>query len=880
MAWAFAVPAAFAAMLHSPAAAAWNDPGRASIAARADPDVPRLDAIDSRNVHNVGNIWLNITNFGLLGSQPGTNAPWSEAPSAQWPAGSGIEYLWSAGLWVGALVDGEPHVSTAQVDMEFRPERGPLGRLYRSSEGSPGGKRAPAFDQDDDGDGRIDEDALDGRDNDGDGRIDEDHAAISNQMFVCEYNDFDPVIRLSLPDHRPLGLVVRQTSMAWDDVEKRDWIAFKLEITTNRREFPEQIHVGLFADPDIGPNRQSARGFDDLVGFWEGDVPVWVGAVQRNVKVSLGYMWDADGDATLSEGYVGFAFLGVERTGYGTNAMNRRVHALEVRNFRSFAGRAAFQAGGDPTNDEQRFMVLNGTAPGSLQGAPGGRTAPASRIPNDYRFVLSTGPFGTLTPGDTLGITAALVIGRGFGELQQVAARAQLAFDGIWVDCDHDSTTGVDGRETPHCGPEETGTIYPIRGPDSNDQRFLIPCDPTCQDVLGGWWRLARCAVQVPADGCIWIDGDCDPSTGVDGAECLVHWYTGVAPPPPSMRLVAAENRVDVLFDNRSERVADPLLDVSDFESYRIWRADDWTRPLGSGVDTGPDPKHWKLMAEYDRRTGIGQDTGLEDLEYTPRVPQHYVEFCREWLQAHAGERPPLLPGFTEAQLDTAIAMANGVRYHRWVDPGFIAGPHADDPPCGLDGACDPIETGSEVVYRRCDRRRRCRATFPPPATGAHYFYSVTATDHQMERRGAALVPTAPGLVGSPQTNFLYVQPPSGTLPARQFEQAEREIYVVPNPATRSSIAGWALDPNNDDPTGIKIEFHHLPAAVGRITVFTLSGDRVQDLPFDCRTSDGTVRWDLVSRNNQEVTSGVYLFVVEADAPGFERFVGKFVVVR
>jgi len=52
----------------------------------------------------------------------------------------------------------------------------------------------------------------------------------------------------------------------------------------------------------------------------------------------------------------------------------------------------------------------------------------------------------------------------------------------------------------------------------------------------------------------------------------------------------------------------------------------------------------------------------------------------------------------------------------------------------------------------------------------------------------------------------------------------------------------------------------------------------VIELPFDGSAGDGSLAWDLLSRNGQEVTSGVYLFSVEVD--GFDRFVGKFVVIR
>ena len=42
----------------------------------------------------------------------------------------------------------------------------------------------------------------------------------------------------------------------------------------------------------------------------------------------------------------------------------------------------------------------------------------------------------------------------------------------------------------------------------------------------------------------------------------------------------------------------------------------------------------------------------------------------------------------------------------------------------------------------------------------------------------------------------------------------------------------------------------------------------------------GTVKWDLVSRNGQDVASGVYMYSVETDDSNFDRFIGKFVVIR
>jgi len=64
------------------------------------------------------------------------------------------------------------------------------------------------------------------------------------------------------------------------------------------------------------------------------------------------------------------------------------------------------------------------------------------------------------------------------------------------------------------------------------------------------------------------------------------------------------------------------------------------------------------------------------------------------------------------------------------------------------------------------------------------------------------------------------------------------------------------------------------------IRIYTLSGDLVEVLYHDGSQGRGTKRWDLVSRNGQDVTSGVYLFSVEPGGSEFNRTIGKFVVIR
>jgi hypothetical protein len=864
-----ALPAFLAAAILGPLPAM----GKGSI--QLPPDDPShrgIIELGGNHIVNCGNILLHLDNRGLIGSAPGSRLPFAGAPSAQWPAGSATEYLYIGGLWVGALKNGEPHVTTAAYQIEWRPGKTELDRIYETREGAPGGARLPAPNADDDQDGKMDEDWLDGRDNDGDGKIDEDFAAVSNQEFFCEFEDTDPAIKANLPDHVPLELHIQQASYCWEDQLVRDFIAFDFRLINYGDAPLDSVCVGFFADCDIGPRGAEDVSNDDEAGFWEGVVSAKLGTQTKNVKLSVGYMFDDDGDEGKSEGYIGLLFLGAQDP-------NQRglPKAVGLKNFRFFSGKASFDQGGDPTNDAERYQVLDGSAPRSLprQEENGFRPEQITKKKDDYRITVSAGKFAELAPGDTLGFQAGLVIGQGFEGMIEHAKQAQLTYDGVYLDCDGDPGTGIQGRETPVCGPANQGLTV----------RY-DPCDSTCDADPSA----ERCSGTVLPDGCRYVNADCRQEaqtgfkTGIDGKECLIHWLIGTAPPPPKMRLLPRESEVDLIFDNRSETTPDLRLNVIDFESYRIWRADNWKRPFGTDVTTGPGSALWMLLAEYDvPRNNIGSDSGFDDIRYQPNIPDRAVDYYREWFKAHPFQKSPDLPGFNQAALDTARQLARGVRFYRFVDPPFVGKASPNDPPCGANGACPPIQRDSQFINRRCDARGRCRETAPPPQSGAHYFYSVTATDHKLEERPAGsgtLVAVGPGLAGEPNSSFSFVDPPTNALTPAQYDRASDEIYVVPNPASREKMEPWKLFPNNGDPTGTKIEFHHLPATSGKVTIFTLAGDRVKELPFDGRTGNGSLKWDLVSRNGQDVTSGVYLYTVESDDAKFKRFVGKFVVIR
>ena len=100
-------------------------------------------------------------------------------------------------------------------------------------------------------------------------------------------------------------------------------------------------------------------------------------------------------------------------------------------------------------------------------------------------------------------------------------------------------------------------------------------------------------------------------------------------------------------------------------------------------------------------------------------------------------------------------------------------------------------------------------------------------------------------------------------------------VTVVPNPYRGS--APWDRPPVFGDPLTRHVDFMHLPKAVATIKIFTLAGDFVAQIVHDGANGNGEASWDLISRNGQEVESGVYLFAV--DSP-LGHQVGKFVIVR
>jgi hypothetical protein len=828
---------------------------------RPGPD--RVFEVEGDFVHNVGALQMTVANFGGFGSAPGSTFPSAHAPSAQWPAGSGNEYLFIGGLWVGALLAGVPAVTTAAYEIEFAPGTSeapnlppadPILTIYRSFEGAPGGARLPSPAADDDQDGSEDEDFLDGLDNDGDGRIDEDYAAVGNQMFSCVYIDYDEQRQQLLTEHRPLNIEVHQRSFQWEETDFDDFVGIEYQIKNVGIDPLEEIYLAFFADSDAGNRDAEEYWLDDCTDFIKTDRCVNLGGRQVPVHMEIGYAYDCDGDEGKVDGYFGVMFLGHSVDPTGESAPPR----VGIATYRAFSGDAPFENGGDPDNDFQRYELLSS----ERIGRPGA-------APKDYRMVVVSGKFLELQPESTLTFQVGFVIGHGLDGMLRNAANAQLTFNGNWFDVDNDAETGVNGRETQICGPvEQPFAVDSCVVEDGQDLEIIsfLPrgqCVYINDDCRQERDAYARCGARSPGATLQ------DYQTGVEGKETQIHWLVGSAPPPPNMRLWTDDNKVHIFWDNFSETVPDISTLKFDFESYRVWRADGWDRPVGTTLANGPPSSLWMMLKEFDQiqtnpnDSPVGDETGLDHIRYqplgryidvpgkgptwvgdlTPVEREDLISSIEQQLLEFPDRDPVPAPGFTIAQVETAVAVA------RW----------------NLG-----MKDGKQYYLYTDDRVH----------SGAHYFYAVSATDHQLIfNPGLNMdIVTGPGKAGSPASNFDFINPVSKAQAEEIYNPDQ--IIVVPNPVSRESLEPWRLNPSKDDPTGIKVEFRNLPKARSTIRIFTLAGDLVETIDHDGGAGNGTATWNLVSRNGQDVTSGVYLFTVDAEEGEFESFTGKFVVIR
>jgi hypothetical protein len=534
----------------------------------------------------------------------------------------------------------------------------------------------------------------------------------------------------------------------------------------------------------------------------------------------------------------------------------------------------------------------------------------AARYLDDYdRYQL-----GTLSGGDLLNKYPSLAN----------AFALQIAYEGVHVlNQPGFPRNDFHGRETPVRRPNGApDSVYTEECPGRESRQVIVNSreyswfDFDCDYCSGPW--------------------DWDAGLGEARLGGLFHktWNAEAPPPNPNLNVSGSYNfsdnpdrrvtptgdhQITLAWDNLSEVTPDPKSECFDFRGYRVWKVSDWTRPVGAA---GPGEADWKLIGEFrlfdyeadsltadsrvvrvPLRSNYAIDTVMVNGERRiekrcPRVfVPNYVRYDSLQHRTVHGDSIPIC-------LDRGDLWDKQSGQVIKPDTGFKCIPDARFPD-GCDGAVGgSVHRGASTCKDSLNRERRDR--YPvgryqfvdrEVKNGFVYFYSVTALDSVTDQ----------GITTELEGRRSAVE--SEAVAPQVSARTGKQVWVVPNPyrgypqiARRSST--WDLTPNASDPTGTHIDFMGLPPGAWTIKIYTLAGDLVAELhstdPVNesLRASktvgspprtvpgynrqqdyanDGQARWNLISRNGQDIVSGIYLFTVDS-SQGSQR--GKFVVIR
>ena len=769
-----------------------------------------MDITDRGPLLQAGRFTMRVTNIGVLGNAF-FNTGLSFDPSFEFPKGSGHELLNHAELWVGAVNEtGERRVSGGPM-LEWRPTLDSSDVVSIANAGDPGTR--PHFD--DDGDGRVDEEILNGKDDDGDGRIDEDIRMPAQQMLAADYTDDQPqAVNYAYPNgerHVPLGLAVHQECYAFPLPGHDNIAGIEFTITNHGTQTLHDLYLGLYADLDSRDRRDTAGHTNDLVEL----VPYhqivnpradslnnggcfWVKQCADHVDGTAAVVRDGSPRSSLPavaivplthttdplSNLLNDAFPGVREA----RLQARAPYKDTTFRYSIFANDAPPGEGGPPITDPDRYAALAGTLPQTNTDNP-----------RDYVVLVSCGPFGRLEPGQQLQFSLALVALTSPDSATADAFDARALFAGTRVNTQPDGprklynvgVSGINGHEICLQPPAGVHFNYDPHCPGK------IGLDPDLiKDVNVPLCRPSTEATEVTygPGGCIWTDLDCDLCTGDDGTDEVRHWELDLRlPPAPVVRATPGDHTVTVAWDNSPEqaiaagRVGAPQFR---FAGYKVYRLDDWTRSSAL-----PEPERWQRIGVYrvDPAQGGSPLSDVTDPSIGP-------------------------------------------------DGGDAGGPHY---PVGR--------------YRFTDVRA---------LDGFDYLYAVTTILRQVTSPAATVPPLE---YESP----FFVSFDARVAPHAAARPAAGRVWVVPNPYR--AHADWEREPVPGDAFTRHVDFMGLPRTRSTIRIYTLAGDLVQTLDHDGSNGDGEAGWNLISRNGQDIESGVYLFTVSS-ALGHQ--VGRFVILR
>lgn len=764
------------------------------------------------------------------------------------------------------------------------------------------------------------------RDDDGDGRYDEDGAPVSEQDFIAYYYDYCPFGSPGQRDHGqsatrnehiPLGVRVRQMSYQWSFEYIKNLVYVEFNITNMHKE-DELVDcaMGIYMDADVGPQTWGAeKAADDKSGYVKGS------------GYEFAYTFDADFDGGLSPGYVGARVCTPDpdqlkfhcwywKVGDGPDDSN----PLNL----------------SPTNKtaNEKYWLLTGRNPNPNKYTPlrpelDSETEYEQPVANDTRFLFAfygaqpgTADYNdpdkrwNLAPGKTMKIVVAVFPGDTLADLKETAGWAQIIYGQA-----QDLISVVKPDLFPHYNPPEPPEIPKLFAEivDQGTPRIDLYWDNRSE--------YSQDTMTVPSNVVGWQFPDSPRVPGLDSDPNLYPNWEGIPLEfQPDLTLPPSER-----YNNQA--LVNPYTGFRlrhDFQGYSIWGRS------GSG-----SREAWEMVKRWDKEESqdelddfnvnsnfpdeyknyggyLGLDTGLPNKnEWVPTNPGDYTKFYHynskfelvpltaaddfygfpiydpdkdygdPAIALEAQKIDELYPGVDRFQyrqtLKARLFKHSSIRqeiFDELYDPKMI-------PLGGFGFVSGAVPTADEISALKSKRlsRRYYKSEIIHPPKGIEYYVAVTAYDRGIAWKDVSYLESGRDADANMKVFF------PGSVAKEQMDN----IMVIPNPYIGSSKFDGRLENDQKGDKSRRLWFVNLPMRC-TIRIYTLAGDLVQQLEHDGQTetdiitiskaspykgmaASGMHHWNLLSRNNQIIAPGVYLFSVENKSNGKVK-VGKFVVVK
>ncbi|MEW5700667.1 MAG: hypothetical protein AB1792_00325 [Candidatus Zixiibacteriota bacterium] len=815
--------------------------------------------VESRRIHHAGRVWASLGNDGTLGSRHETllGDPWdmqtlqiTYAPSFEFPSGSRLDYLYMGSIWIGAIVANDTLVSLSHGGWASQELLG----FQRMQDGIPNGYPWDCKPRDTVTRG-----------------LQEVHNCVYYDTMVLAGGSTDP--ERSGP-HLPIGLEITQVSHAGSDPYTQGFIIVDQRIKNISDHAIEKVWLGIHADNDIWYQLGSWQSLDDVSGF----LHLWPNPAAPTYMDTLNVAWAADNDAdpvggeyvrSSCRGAMGFRIL---RAPAGTHVNfnwwtvdGNAVFDWGPRNVRDLRG-LGHGGTGSPESDRAmyHFMSNDEIDYGQLftpvdYTAEGWRPPPARPFSCnlgdgwDTYLCLSVGPIPRLEPGEEIPFTYALILGDSlhqdptnrydcgnpqayynklsFTDLARNAWWAAFVFDNFGVDTDNDGYSG---------------------------ESFV--------DSVSGE------RVYTSGDGCPDLSG---PSS----------------PPCPHLELISRPKELTIRWSGQvTELATDPQLLEQDFEGYKVYYAERNSR------DDIPAPEDYTLLASWDkmdfrRYTWDPAGEAWRPTSSPKTASEWRGEFQDAGFDPEAHARPSFESCYRYADRDPEGAVVERCAY--FVPAGFNMGNE-------YVVAGDTVRNLIRRVATRTDESGReygeYEVTLDNLLQAKHYFVSITAFDYGDPVKSLPSLEITPGqcrVDGLPIYSADVVEAYWDSGGARHDSV---RVMVYPNPYKISFLdadghrtsyyeqgyegtVGQRSSGQPLDERDRRIHFINVPHDA-RIRIYTLDGDLVRTLDHPDENLSGyssKISWDVVSRNTQAVTSGIYIYRVDSK---LGSQVGKIVIIK